>query len=90
VDKTFFVRRDALWQMVFLPPLANFLGQPFDQRLVRASFDPSLGLEDGHTVLFFDDGGFSLRPDLLDALADATKSSGTLPPGISVYRFIAE
>jgi hypothetical protein len=90
VDKTFFVRRDALWQMIFLPPLANFLGQPFDQRLVRARFDPSRGLEDGYTVLFFDDGGFSLRPGLLDALADATKTSGTLPPGVSVYQFTAE
>ena len=33
VEKSFFVRRDAIWQMVFLPPLANFLGTPFDQRL---------------------------------------------------------
>ncbi len=32
-DKTFFVRRDALWQLVFLPPLANYMGRPFEERL---------------------------------------------------------
>ena len=90
VDKTFFVRRDALWQMVFLPPLANFLGRPFERRLVRASLDPSRGLEDQSTVLFFDDDGFSLRPDLLGALTDAIETAGGLPPGVSLYRFNAE
>jgi hypothetical protein len=90
VDKTFFVRRDALWQMVFLPPLANFLGRPFEERLVRTGIDPAEGLPDGCTVLLFDDDGFSLRPDLRGAVASAIEASPGLPPGISLYRFKAE
>jgi hypothetical protein len=90
VDKTFFVRRDALWQLVFLPPLANFLGRPFEERLVRTSFRTANGLPDGCTILLFDDEGFSLRPDLRDAAADAIVTSGGLPPGVSLYTFSAE
>jgi hypothetical protein len=90
IDKTFFVRRDALWQMVFLPPLANFLGRPFEERLVRESLNVTDGLPDEFTVLLFDDGGFALRPDLRRVVSDATGPSGELPLGVSLYRFTVQ
>jgi hypothetical protein len=41
-------------------------------------------------VLLFEDTGFSLRPDLQGAVAEAIDASGDLPPGVSLYRFTAE
>jgi hypothetical protein len=86
-EKTFFVRRDALWQLVFLPPLANFLGRPFDERLqawVKGHGTLSAG---GFTVVLFDDYGFHLRPDLASAVEEAVAANEGLPVGISLYRF---
>jgi len=89
-DKTFFVRRDALWQLVFLPPLANFMGRPFDERLVEVEVDEDALESEVFTVLHFDDTGFSLRPDLRGALVKASDATRGHPPGVSLYRFIAE
>ena len=88
--KTFFVRRDALWQLVFLPPLANFMGDPFHERLERVEMEEVVLAPDAFSVLLLDDSGFSLRPDLRDAITEAFDASGDLPPGVSLYRFIAE
>jgi len=88
-DKTFFVRRDAIWQLVFLPPLANFVGRPFDERLERVEMENDSGVPDAFTVLLFEDSGFSLRPDLRDAVAKAVDAPGGIPPGVGLYRFIA-
>jgi hypothetical protein len=85
--KTFYVRRDALWQLVFLPPLANFLGNPFEHRLEPVSGPVSDLFEGGFTVLFLDDDGFELRPDLEGGLLEAVAATGELPPGVGVYRF---
>ncbi len=89
-DKTFFVRRDALWQLVFLPPLANFMGRPFDERLEGAGMTEGELVSGAFTVLFFDDTGFSIRPDLRGTLAEAIDAPGGLPPGVSLYRFIEQ
>ncbi len=85
-DKTFFVRRDALWQLVFFPALANFVGHPFDERLVRTDPSEHAMVGDGCTVLLFTDDGFELRPDLERRVMSAM-SSGELPPTIGVYRY---
>jgi len=88
VDKTFFVRSEALWQLVFLPPLANFAGRPFDERLVRV--DPATPglLENGCSVLLFNDAGFQLRPDLeRPVLAALTAGDDNLLPGARVFRY---
>jgi hypothetical protein len=86
-DKTFFVRRDALWQLVFLPPLANFLGRPFEEQLEQVNAEGVVVAPEAFTVLLFEDKGFSLRPDLQNAVAELFDASGGLPPGISLYRF---
>ncbi len=85
--KTFFVRRDALWQLVFLPPLADFVGHPFDERLHPLT-EGSLDLfADGCTVLLFTDRGFELRPDLVQPFLDTIRGSGAPPPGALVFRY---
>jgi len=89
-DKTFFVRRDALWQLVFLPPLANFMGRPFDERLEPVEIGEGVAVAKAFTVLLFEDAGFSLRPDLQDAVAEAIDAPGGMSPGISVYNFIEQ
>lgn len=88
-DKTFFVRRDALWQLVFLPPLANFVGSPFDERLEHMEMGEGSVVPEAFTVLLFEDTGFSLRPDLQDAVTKASNVSGNLPQGVTLYRFRA-
>jgi hypothetical protein len=88
VDKTFFVRRDALWQLVFLPSLANFVGHPFDERLLRVDVIATDDLPARFAVVVFDDDGFHLRPDLAAAILAAADKTGDLPPGVSFYRFI--
>jgi len=89
-DKTFFVRRDAIWQLVFLPPLANFMGRPFIERLEPVGIHDGGLPSEAFSVLLVDDTGFSLRPDLQGALEEALEVSDGLPPGVSVYRFTAE
>jgi hypothetical protein len=88
VDKTFFVRRDALWQLVFLPPLANFLGNPFNMLLrpVEAS-EISEALAGEVTVVYFDDSGFRLLPDAPNAVAESFARTGRLPPGSGLFRY---
>jgi len=89
-DKTFFVRRDALWQLVFLPPLANFMGHPFNERLERVEMEEGVAVPEAFTVLLFEDAGFSLRPDLQGALVETFDATGDFPPGVSLYRFNAQ
>ncbi len=84
--KTFFVRRDALWQLVFLPQLADFVGQPFEERLVRIAPLERGVVQTGCTVVLFNDNGFHLRPDLEDQVITAMRA-GELPPTISIYRY---
>lgn len=89
-DKTFFVRRDAIWQLVFLEPLANFMGRPLEERLERmdpASLD--VGAADV-AVLLVEDTGFTLRPDLEAVLSETISSGGDLPRWTRLYRFTAD
>ncbi len=87
VDKTFFVRTDALWQLVFLPPLADFTGRPFSERLVSVDTRVRDLTDSGCTVVLFDDHGFQLRPDLEPSIIAALNAGRGLPPGAGVYRY---
>jgi len=88
VDKTFFVRRDALWQLVFLPPLVNFMGTPFEVVLRPvAETEISETLAGEITVVYFDDSGFRLLPDAPGAVAESFARTGRLPPGTGLYRY---
>jgi hypothetical protein len=88
IDKTLFVRRDALWQLVFLDPLANFVGDPFQNRLQPIGPEVERLTEEDYTVLVFDDSGFSLRPDLLNGVIDVAVKNGALPVGVTAFRWV--
>jgi hypothetical protein len=88
IDKIFFVRRDAIWQMVFLPPLVNFLGDPFEERLLPVPDEEVPRVLSGDvTVLVFTDGGFQFASGLPDGLEENVAAAGRLPEAIGVYRF---
>jgi hypothetical protein len=87
VDKTFFVRRDAIWQLVFLPPLANFLGNPCNMLLRPvAETEISEAFAGEVTVVYFDDSGFRLLPDVPATVAESFARTGRLPPGTGLFR----
>jgi hypothetical protein len=88
VEKSFFVREDAIWQLVFLPSLLNFLGDPFEAKLTPVAKDrvaTVLGAE--VTVLVFTDGGFYLADRLPDSVSRAVAATGRLPATVTLYDF---
>jgi hypothetical protein len=88
VDKTFFVRRDALWQLVFLPPLANFLGTPFNALLRPvAETEISEALAGEVTVVYFDDRGFRLLPEAPGVVVESFARTERLPPGTGLFQY---
>lgn len=88
IDKTFFVRQDAIWQMVFLPPLVNFLGSGFDQKLRVVSEDEVAAMMAGDvTLLVFTDQGFRIGNGVPEGLVDASAEAGGLPGTIALCRF---
>ena len=88
VEKTFFVRAEALWQLIFLPPLMEFAGDGLHEALRPVPNDEVRSILEGSlTLLVFTDGGFRLQPDLLPELRDFFDVHGQLPRGVQVYRF---
>jgi hypothetical protein len=88
VEKTFFLRRDALWQLVYLPPLVNFLGNPLHERLRRVRTDEVSTVDFGNfSVLVFDDGEFHLTTEPAENLRYAVEASSRLSDTVSWYRF---
>jgi hypothetical protein len=88
VKKSFFVRRDAIWQMVFLAPLVNYLGEPFEARLSAVPEDEASRVLRGDvTVLVFTDRGFRFAGEIPDGLARAFSVSGRIPRAVTLYRF---
>ncbi len=88
VEKTFFLRRDALWQLVYLPSLANFLGDPFAERLrpVRADEISTAGLG-GFTVLDVQRQGVSVRYGCRWEPRFRDRGLRSPPTHVSWYRF---
>jgi hypothetical protein len=59
--KILFVRNQAIWQQVFLAPLANFAGRPFSRRMIPLEKRELLPALQGKTAtLLFSDQGFAL------------------------------
>jgi len=88
INKSFFVRKDAIWQMVFLPPLANFLGTPFvDTLRAVPEREISSALGDDVTVLVFTDNGFRFGAEIPDELVHFFTVNGRLPETVGLYRY---
>ncbi len=90
VEKTFFVRPGAICQLVYLPSLANFLGEPLTELLRPIpSDDVSAVLSGDVTVLVFTDRGFRVTLGIPEDFVNAVTSHGRLPDSVSLYRFEA-
>ena len=88
VKKSFFVRRDAIWQMVFFPPLANFFGTPLVDRLLAVPEHQVSGTLRGDvTVLVFTDNGFRFGSEIPDGLVQFIAVNGRLPETVGLYRY---
>jgi hypothetical protein len=88
INKSFFVRRDAIWQMVFLSPLANFLGTPFvDMLRAVPENEISSALGGDVTTLVFTDKGFRLGSDIPDGLVKFIAVNGRLPETVGLYHY---
>jgi hypothetical protein len=63
--KLLFPREEAIWQQVFLSPLANFLGNPFSRMMVPVEKNELLPTLKGKaTSLVFNDQGFVISADM--------------------------
>lgn len=91
-NKLLFVRKRAIWEQVFLAPLANFLGNPRSAMLGEAKRDEVPGLLRGNmTTLFFNDGGFFIwrGADQQRKVLEYFQRYGELPYKVQVLRFRA-
>jgi hypothetical protein len=86
--KLLFVRKKAIWQLVFICPLANFAGEPFEERMELIPDDELDAVFKGnYTVLVFTDGGFFI-PDRNDSrLEELYREHRKLPDKVQAVRF---
>jgi len=90
IQKTFFVRAEALWQLVFFGPLAEFCGGGFQMAVLPLRGEELAAAVGGPlSVVVFADGGFRVRPDLAAEICAALDRNGTLPHGARAYRFVS-
>lgn len=88
VRKTLFVRAEALWQLVFFGPLAEFCGGGFQMAVLPLREEELAAAVAGPlSVVVFADGGFRVRPDLIAEIRAAFEQNGALPPRVRAYRF---
>ena len=88
-NKLLFVRKRAIWEQVFLAPLANFLGHPRSAFLAEAGRDELPALLKGKmTTLFFNDGGFFVwsAADQQKKIREYFLRYGELPYKVQVLR----
>jgi hypothetical protein len=91
-NKILFVREKAIWQEVFLSPLANFLGEPFSRLMVpMAGSELFPALREKATTLVFTDRGFAVlpSPDYQNKILAYYARFGGLPYKVQVLRMQA-
>ncbi|MCP5048096.1 MAG: hypothetical protein GY940_13065 [bacterium] len=86
--KLLFVRNPAIWQQVFLSPLDNFLGDPFNETLEPVPQDQLDQLFRGeYTALVFTDAGFYISAgDHKERVRDFYRQNGELPYKVQALR----
>ncbi|UCH97765.1 MAG: hypothetical protein JSV88_13180 [Candidatus Aminicenantes bacterium] len=87
--KLLFVRNRAIWQQVFLAPLANFAGNPFSIRMkpIPAAELEALFQKD-FTALVFTDMGFFISDAYKQKVRDFYYQHGQLPYKVQALRFV--
>jgi hypothetical protein len=87
--KLLFKRNDAVWQMVFIAPLANFAGNPFStlmKPIPAAELDTVF--QHDFTTLVFTDNGFFLSDAYTQTIRDFYRRNRQLPYKVQVLRFV--
>jgi len=88
-QKLLYVRKKAIWQIIFFAPLANFAGRPFSTLLEPI---PATGLErvfqQDFTVLVFTDMGFFISDDYKQKILDFYRQHPQLPYKVQAFRFV--
>jgi len=87
--KLLFVRNRAIWQQVFLAPLANFAGDPFStlmKPIPKTELDAVL--QQDFTVLVFTDKGFFISNAHKQKIRDFYRQHLQLPYKVQALRFV--
>jgi hypothetical protein len=87
--KILFVREKAIWQQVFLSPLANFFGKPFSRMMIPVTEKELFpALQEKATTLVFNDQGFAVSPyaDYQNKILAYYARYGELPYKVQVLR----
>jgi hypothetical protein len=87
--KLLFVRKHAIWQQVFLAPMANFAGDPFS-RLMKPIPKTELGavFQQDFTALVFTDNGFFISDVHKQKIRDFYRRHLQLPYKVQALRFV--
>jgi hypothetical protein len=87
--KILFVREKAIWQQMFLSPLANFFGTPFSRMMIPVEEKELFSALQGKaTTLVFKDQGFEISPyaDYQNKILEYYVRYGELPYKVQVLR----
>jgi hypothetical protein len=88
-EKVLFVRKRAIWGLLFLSPLANFTGDPFRQILepIPGEELPAVFLMD-FAVLVFSDEGFFISDAAKSRMREYYRTYGKLPYNTEALHFV--
>jgi len=87
--KLLFRRNDAIWQQIYLAPLANFAGNPFStlmKPIPAAELDAVL--QQDFTTLVFTDNGFFLSNAYTQTIRNFYRQQRKLPFKVQALRFV--
>jgi len=87
-DKIFFVRNKGPWQLILLAPFANFIGDPFKERLEPIpDKDLNVVLKKDFTLLIFNNSGFKIISENKKEIIDYYQRYQKLPPRTQAFEF---
>lgn len=90
-QKLLFARSQAIWQLIYFAPLANFAGEPFKQRMIPIQQEQIANIfqQDFHVLIFTDQGFFFGEQEVRDALHHYYNSHNRLPDDAEAYQLIS-
>lgn len=89
--KLLFVRAKAIWQLVFISPLANFAGNPFKEQMEPIPENELDSVFQGeYTVLVFNDAAFFISDVYKPGLREYYLKYRKLPNKVQAVRFIQD
>ncbi|MCP4897741.1 MAG: hypothetical protein GY906_12280 [bacterium] len=87
--KLLYTRPVGIWKIIDFAPLANFVGDPLEARVVRVPNDEVKQILAGSfSVLVFSDRGFFFDSELESAVREFYSTNRQLPPGVELFRFV--